>query len=269
MLYPPALCAGGCGVMLTRSVNSLPPGLATCRTCRSAGRAPQGARRVRADVQTEPCPVCSTPFLPKSSHGGLTQTCSHACAALKRTEGSRRRGGRVCEVCSATYTAKCARQRTCSRSCGLAIQGRRPITVKPYRPRECRICARSSQPGDTWLRYCSTQCRIDSKGVRVKDLYGAALALRLNGAGWLRLLMAYLRERDGDRCALCRRKIRFELKSGPRGHPSGMGPSIDHIVPRSVEVNDDPANLRLAHWRCNFDRKAGVRGEATQLALVG
>jgi 5-methylcytosine-specific restriction endonuclease McrA len=173
------------------------------------------------------------------------------------------------------YDASFQAQRTCGRSCGAVINRRnlaaklRPVVPRMHRARECVICGRLSESGDNWRRYCSTQCRIDNTGYRVKDLYAAALALRLNGASWLHLLAQYIRERDGDRCAICRRKIRFDLKSGPKGHPSGLGPSIDHIVPRSVEVNDDPANLRLTHWRCNFERRAGRVGESVQLALVG
>ncbi len=122
---------------------------------------------------------------------------------------------------------------------------------------------------ERWRVYCSAQCNIDATGMRVKDLYATALALKLGGAGWLRLLMRYLSERDGDRCGICRRRIDLALPSGPKGHPSGLGPSVDHIEPRSKGGSDDPANLRLTHWRCNFERRAGRSGEAVQLALVG
>lgn len=79
------------------------------------------------------------------------------------------------------------------------------------------------------------------------------------------MLVGYLRERDGDKCQICRRDIRFDLPSGPKGDT--RGPSIDHIVPRSKGGDDDLANLRLTHWGCN--RSRGNRGGAEQLALIG
>lgn len=122
---------------------------------------------------------------------------------------------------------------------------------------------------ETWTKRCSTQCRIDAIAVQLCDLYRVATDRGMAGAGWLRLLMEYLRERDGEQCQICHDPIDWLMKSGPRGDPSGLGPSIDHVVPRSVEVNDDPSNLRLAHWKCNRDRGRGRKGETTQLALIG
>lgn len=257
-----------CGGLMWASPTSLPPGVATCRPCRALLRAE------RVPLESEPkearqCEACRELYEPTRSD---QRCCSSACrkAANNATRGDRHRHpSRLCEVCNLPYVPTYSKQRTCSRSCGLAIHRHKPAVVKPYRPRECQICGRFSRPGDKWVKFCSTQCRIDNTGHRVKDLYGAALELGLHGGPWLSLLTQYLCERDGDRCAICRRAIRFDLKSGPKGHPSGRGPSIDHIVPRSVEVNDDPANLRLTHWRCNFERKAGRSGEVVQLALVG
>ena len=102
-------------------------------------------------------------------------------------------------------------------------------------------------------------------------LYRLAAQVGAVGARWRELLVGYLRERDGDRCGICRRPIRFDLPSGPKG--DDRGPSIDHVLPRSTFVDldeaDDLANLRLAHWGCNRRRKTGLPGEVVQLALIG
>jgi 5-methylcytosine-specific restriction endonuclease McrA len=83
---------------------------------------------------------------------------------------------------------------------------------------------------------------------------------------WRFVLVAYLRERDGDRCALCRKIMCFESSTGPRGE-SAKGATVDHIVPRSLGGSDDLVNLQLAHWSCN--RAKGNRSGFQQLRLVG
>jgi 5-methylcytosine-specific restriction endonuclease McrA len=82
---------------------------------------------------------------------------------------------------------------------------------------------------------------------------------------WRHRMVEYLVERDGGRCQVCRRKVDVTLPSGPRGNK--MGPSIDHVVPRSRGGESDYANLRLTHWKCN--RSRGNRGGGEQLRLVG
>ena len=56
--------------------------------------------------------------------------------------------------------------------------------------------------------------------------------------------LAALRERDGDACRRCRRRIRFEL---PQGHD--LAARFEEIVP-GVET-EGVANLCLTHGRCN------------------
>ncbi len=98
-------------------------------------------------------------------------------------------------------------------------------------------------------------------------MYRLASLAGCDGARWRDLLVGYLRERDGDRCQICKHKINFALASGPRGHASGRGPSIDHVIPKSEGGDDALANLRLAHWRCNRER-SNVGGNE-QLMLFG
>lgn len=68
-------------------------------------------------------------------------------------------------------------------------------------------------------------------------------------------------ERDGYRCALCRRKVNMLLTA-----PHLMMASIDHVIPLSVGGDDTKVNVQLAHWLCNT--RKGNRG-VDQLALFG
>lgn len=102
---------------------------------------------------------------------------------------------------------------------------------------------------------------------RIMGLYRSAIAtLEIPKASmWLHTMCAYLADRDGPRCAICRKHVDLTLSSGPRGN--AKGPSVDHVVPRSKGGSDDLANLRLTHWTCN--QKRGNRGGDEQLRLVG
>jgi HNH endonuclease len=275
---PDTPCAG-CGQLLwSGGRGSLPEGQRTCRSCRRETR-----------NEPRPCTVCG------SAVDGTRQgrTCSSTCEQVLRmtTAGHVVRAGRRCEVCGGTYRASCREQRTCSRACGVKVSRRRQpcrvcgVVVEAYRatvhpgcrppsprpprtrrPRPCAVCGRGFL-GHGAQRHCGYTCRVRSIGDRVTDLYSLACAKGWGGHSWRQLLIGYLRERDGANCAICRKSIRYELRSGPRGDRSGLGPSVDHVIPRSEGGSDDLANLRLAHWRCNWQRRA--RGGNEQLMLIG
>ena len=57
-------------------------------------------------------------------------------------------------------------------------------------------------------------------------------------------------DRDGGVCWLCSSDVDLDV---PRTAPGA--PTVDHVVPRAHGGTSDPANLRLAHRRCN-----GARG---------
>lgn len=260
-------CVGRCGrFVLTRKTS----GEVRCNDCRIPVN------------HSRPCPVCGVTFVPGTSsvRGGVQLTCSRSCGQLLRTgdaAGPRRRRstGKSCEVCGATVVRKASGSRDalrcCSRECGFELQRRerprRPRVPKPRKVHQCRGCGRSTRPDERWRVWCSYRCRVNDIGDRVKSLYRLAAQAGGAGAQWRQLLVGYLRERDGDRCGICRRAIRFDLPSGPRG--DDRGPSIDHMLPRSRGGSDDLANLRLTHWGCNRNRQTGARGEALQLALIG
>lgn len=116
-------------------------------------------------------------------------------------------------------------------------------------------------------KYCSDNCQRLNNIERGMGLYYAAAKTgRVKEAMyWRRTITDYLAERDGCHCGICGKRVDITLKSGPRG--SDLGPSIDHIHPRSKGGSDDLANLRLTHWSCNRNR--GNRGGNEQLRLLG
>lgn len=238
----------------------------TCRPCRRVHREPYGARDTTPPDRTFVCGHCARETA--VMHDGQ-RFCSRSCVSE-----SRRAPSVTCEVCQSQFWPGKDRRKLCSRRCAVALRSiranaaracRPPRAPAPRPPRPCSVCGSAMPPAKR--SYCSYTCRIQTCGERVLDLYRLACGHGWSGAGWRKLLVGYLRERDGDDCRICRKAIRYDIPSGPRGDPSGLGHSIDHVVPRSQDGGDELANLRLTHWRCNRERKA--KGGNEQLLLIG
>ena len=70
-------------------------------------------------------------------------------------------------------------------------------------------------------------------------------------------------ERDHWTCGICRGPV-----NPRRIFPDPLAGSLDHIVPLSKGGSDeDPANVQLAHFRCNWSK--GNRPANDQLRLLG
>jgi 5-methylcytosine-specific restriction endonuclease McrA len=57
-----------------------------------------------------------------------------------------------------------------------------------------------------------------------------------------------LAQRDGTNCGICGLfvDVTLDRAAGPDC------PSVDHVIPRARGGSNDPANLQLAHLRCNM-----------------
>lgn len=243
--------------------------------CRKCGWAKQVVRT---------CARCGIEFTPKY-RPKTAKFCSVACAGKARPTN---RVESDCEVCGATFVRKVSDierggGRYCSRPCAdtwrRAEKLKRQARPKPPKPprsqsriyiKPCRVCGEIFTAKHPQTTICSPQCKVDDAGARLNDLYALACQYRSDtgqyiGGQWRKPLYDILRDRDGDKCGICRRKINFTLRSGTKGNP--RGPSIDHIVPRSQGGLNDLANLRCAHWACN--QRRGNRGGNEQLALMG
>lgn len=218
------------------------------------------------------CPVDGRTFVvPKYDK----RTCSRECGQRMRHPDSRRYVCRDCERCGGRFLRALDGKddgRYCGRACSASANGdaRRGTVlvfrfIQPPALVDCLHCGApfpSTHGRQTCSMRCSAQRRIDRSGARINDLYRMAtdsgLVATGEAHGWRDVLVGYLRGRDGDRCGIClghHGPIRWGMRSGPRGDASGLGPSIDHVLPRSHGGTDDVDNLRLTHWRCNYERK--------------
>jgi len=83
-----------------------------------------------------------------------------------------------------------------------------------------------------------------------------------DGRWWIAVKHRHeLYERDGWICQLCGDPCD---PSQPNGD---MGPSLDHIVPRSLGGGDEDSNLRTAHRLCNA-RRGNRDWDAARLAAT-
>lgn len=250
-------------------------------SCRSCGWG-KGPTMIRFD-----CEQCGTLCERRASKRRTPRFCSVACSNAHAVAAQGNRLTASCEVCGLEFARKASDfkrrdgnrgGRFCSKVCQGVWKSQQPKAPKKPQPkpaprsrvyfRECVECGRTFCARGANAKRCSTQCKIDAEGARVKDLYAMATQFidgKYLGAQWRKALIEYLVERDGDKCGICNRKIDITLKSGTRG--SRKGPSVDHIIPRSLGGTDDLTNLRLACWGCNHSR--GNRGGNEQLMLVG
>lgn len=138
--------------------------------------------------------------------------------------------------CGATFQPFMAKQRCCSEKHGKLLYNR-----------ESRADGRQRNP--EW----------DDKR---RDRYHRRRAQMKATSTGEPVILAEIAERDRWMCHDCRKAIDPKLK-----WPDVMSASLDHLVPLSEGGAHDPANVRLAHARCNSAR--GNRGGGEQLLLIG
>jgi hypothetical protein len=251
-----------------------------CHPCRRARPAP-------------PCRHCGGPVT-STGHGKWRAYCSSACQEAAGAVGNRKAASRQCSICGAEYfnsrhdrkkycgdicqyiarygascdvvfpqCASCfapmpprSRRQYCGKPCGWRTSGRRQRVFFPS-CRSCGIvfCSRTSQ---------AKRCRM----CRVLHDYEAKVA---QGRRKVSNLVDYVGARDRWKCGICGKRVSSE----PFTQGNYWSKSVDHIVPESEgkrlgwsrEEIDNPANLRVAHMRCNSVRQANGGNE--QLMLVG
>lgn len=68
-------------------------------------------------------------------------------------------------------------------------------------------------------------------------------------------------KRDRWTCQLCGKRVNKNLN-----YPHPLSASLDHVIPISKGGRHMPANVQLAHWRCNVSK--GALGGGEQLAIL-
>jgi 5-methylcytosine-specific restriction endonuclease McrA len=210
---------------------------------------------------TRPCEVCGTIFKPQPNSVG--RFCSYACygtsgipaSRLAAYQGPRRRAYALKRMCRNTMVIM-RRHRVRMADYRQMVYGRSYRLVAAH-DIECVVC------GVTFfgkaMRYCSP-CSVR----RNRELKSRAKARRRAAKRGVtkseRFTATEIYERDGYRCHLCKRKVRRNVVV-----PHDLAPTIDHLIPIADGGMDTRRNVATAHFRCNWERKAGG---TVQLRLV-
>lgn len=158
---------------------------------------------------------------------------------------------------------------TCSRHCWYVACGRK--LPGPLASLECALpeCSVVFVPQARRQRSCSeahgkklwNREHPEQWNDRKRDNYHRRRALKASASTGQPVRLSEIRERDGNRCHLCRKTV--PGKTWP--HP--LSPSLDHVIPLSKGGPHEPSNVRLAHLRCNVEK--GADGGNEQLLLIG
>lgn len=221
------------------------------------------------------CPYCGEAVTRRGRRGRPAIYCTHRCmkrAAQERakTDGryaARLEAGRAhraampksiytltCQCCQGEMTSSRSDAKFCSRKCSRDGQQRgcsTPSCARPLRAKGmCNTCYRRARgEKSVW-----TDAKRDRYHRRRAQKVGTALADRP-------VILADIRERDKNRCHLCRKRV----SSKPYPHP--LSASLDHVIPLSLDGQHVPENVRLAHLQCNVEKGNGGGNE--QLLLIG
>lgn len=224
------------------------------------------------------CSGCGRPIAPGPRERNARRWCSDSCRVWAyRHPGSFRRVARTCGHCGGSLAHREGSAKYCSTWCGDVARGSRLSAPLPDRLCEYARCGKPFQPSSSRQRCCSERCgkrrwaeqaRAEGRTYREpwndrrRDRYHRRRALKKAAATGAPVLLAAIAERDGWRCQLCGEDVNRQLV-----WPHPMSRSLDHVVPISMRGAHDPANVRLAHLRCNIAK--GNRGGGEQLLLFG
>lgn len=286
---PPVYCSGKCRAAAKHQRDK-----ATGKDREYAERAK--ARRAAARISdARPCLYCGEPMTnPRRVQCGapeckrrfnaermrVLQLAHKAKTGQWLTDKYGREKPRTCIQCGKVWQTGNAKAKYCSNACQAAYEygpNRKPklTPAERHRARARRLldlAAEGIQGTRTFVVGTCYRCGLPATGYRALAFtarglfYCSSRCRRRDDAAERRVLREADRQaiyrRDKWVCQICKRPV---ARSQVVPHPKA--PVLDHIVPRAEQGEDDPSNLRLAHFLCNSIRQHHGGGE--QLALIG
>lgn len=163
-----------------------------------------------------------------------------------------------CAACGVAFVQFRKDKTSCGRHCWYVARGLKLAAPLPLVVCALPDCAIEFQPRKTGQRTCSeahgkklwNRENPDPWGDRRRDNYHRRRALRAGASSGGPVVLSEIRERDGNVCHLCRETV------ADAAWPDPLSPSLDHVVPLSKGGAHDPANVKLAHLRCNVEKGA-------------
>jgi 5-methylcytosine-specific restriction endonuclease McrA len=201
--------------------------------------------------------------------------CSKKCSTHHSRAPKPKNAG-TCSQCGSDFLTHNSTKKYCSRFCSEVARGLR--RAAPLTPIECALpeCGIEFTPTYDRQRCCSERhgkllynrlSRADGRQAgqpwddKRRDSYHRRRALKQDASTGAPVHLAEIADRDGHRCGICEKPVP-DVK-----WPHPLSPSLDHRIPLSKGGAHDPANVQLAHLRCNTAK--GNRSGAGQVAQVG
>jgi 5-methylcytosine-specific restriction endonuclease McrA len=111
----------------------------------------------------------------------------------------------------------------------------------------CEHCGQTFRATRAWQRFCRIQCARQAQRYRNRTTgHVTAMTSRTSDRALVRELLG---DRDGWVCWLCGGAV--DRRAGPT---EPLAPSVDHVIPTSLDGPHTAANVRLAHFACNTRR---------------
>lgn len=216
----------------------------TCDECKSAVREP------KPRITDATCPVCSSAFTAKMSHGVRQVTCSRACGlAMKRS----RFAETSCFVCEIVFTPTVMDQAYCSASCRQKVNASRVyfgscvICSSPFVGRAAsRLVCYNDTCNAERIRRHMRENYARFKPDAIKNAHIRRARIKLNGYEIVDPIKVY--ERDGWTCQLCGEPVKRETTIKRDPHMA----SLDHIIPIVHGGSHTYNNVQCSHYVCNL-----------------
>jgi 5-methylcytosine-specific restriction endonuclease McrA len=215
------------------------------------GRVRHESRRIRSRrYYTLHCPECHVTFQ-------TTKRRAKTCADCNRKANP----PQPCARCGAMFlpwrTRAGALASHARKFCCAAPKRERVVQTRaPLAVRQCAYCSVSYTPKSNRARQicCGKACRARYQS-RLRKLLRRGLKPFV-------IPLEVIYRRDRARCGLCHRRV---LRRFRYPHPEAA--TLDHIVPITKGGEHTPANVQLAHAKCNL-LKGNRKGCGSQLRLA-
>lgn len=245
--------------------------------CLAAGRTPPPGRQLK--IRNHTCAGCGEDFTRMASGPAPKRpACSKPCRTwIASGKQGLRPQIRRCARCQEEIPAARPNARYCTAICSDIAAGRRRAEPLPIRTCALAECDIQFQPlFDRQRCCCEKHGKVHSHreyraaGKEVREEWGDARrerhhkrrALKKEAGTGNPVRFSEIAERDQWTCGLCRDAVDSALE-----WPDPMSASLDHIVPLTKGGVHDPANVQLAHLKCNTAK--GNRGGPQQFTLIG
>lgn len=236
------------------------------------------------------CKLCGKEFTPEHWR---RLYCSEECSAQAKRINDLRwwrkahnyepPGKKVCSVCGAEFVPKTATQEACSRECcsrlrnikkycnGLTGEAReeykrqrreanaKPPKVSTWFTGTCKVCGKEFRTLNPKQVTCSKECSKKLKYARKQHRIPKEQTIDKD------ITLEALYRRDSGVCYLCGGLCDWNDRDAENNIVGDSYPSIDHVIPVARGGLHAWNNVRLAHFKCNWEKGAELIEKAEDL----